>query len=104
MVGMGCIWCSCLGGVAFGGELDGDSHRELERDKEFERSRLMLLLFDVGEVDLDFLPLLRPRSLLLERERDGDRDAESLPLRRDAKSSSFIRFLSSERDMMATST
>ena len=100
--------------LEFGGVLDGDSHRELERDKELERSRFILLLFDVGDVDTDFLPLrslslslslsrdLRPRSLLLERERerDGERDGESLLLRKESKSSSFIRFISSERDML----
>lgn len=68
----------------FGGVLDGDSHRESERDKDLDRSRLILL--SVGDDDLDFclrgsrLDFL-PRDLLLDRERDGDLDVDSLPLR-----------------------
>ena len=96
MVGIDCNdWSSCLRVAGFnkllfdvlsvfGGVLDGDSHRESERDKDLDRSRLILLLSD-GDCDLDFclrgsrLDFL-PRDLLRDRERDGDRDAESLPL------------------------
>jgi len=97
VVGIDCNdWSSCLRVAGFnkllldvlsvfGGVLDADSHRESERDNDLDRSRLILLLSD-GECDRDFC--LRgsrrddflPRDLLLDRERDGDRDAESLPL------------------------